>query len=66
MISIFVFIESGFRRQLPRLINSVAIGLAIVCSLIILFEFFWTIVVLAVLAAGVFILWENLREFRRW
>jgi len=65
MISIFVFIESGFRRQLPQMINSLAIGLAVVALLIILFDFFWSVVILAVLAAGVFILWENLRELWR-
>jgi hypothetical protein len=62
MISIFVFIESGFRRQLPQMINSLAIGLSVVSLLIILFDFFWSVVILAVLGAGVFILWENLRE----
>jgi hypothetical protein len=62
MISLFVFVESGFRRQLDQLINSVAIGLATVAALLILFEFFWQIVVFAVLFAGVYILWENLHE----
>jgi hypothetical protein len=62
MISIFVFIESGFRRQLPQMINSLAIGLSVVSILVILFDFFWSVVILAVLGAGVFILWENLRE----
>ena len=62
MVSLFVFIESGFRRQLDQLINSIAIGLAVVSALVILFHFFWWIVVLAVLSAGVYILWENMRE----
>ncbi|MBN2550484.1 MAG: hypothetical protein JXB15_15070 [Anaerolineales bacterium] len=63
MISVFVFLESGFRRQLAQLINSMAVGLAVVCALIILWEHFWIVVVLGVLFAGVYILWENLREF---
>jgi hypothetical protein len=62
LISLFVFIESGFRRQLDQLINSVAIGLAVVAALVVLFHFFWWIAVLAVLSAGIYILWENLRE----
>jgi hypothetical protein len=62
MISFFVFIESGFRRQLHQLINSIAIGLAIVSALVILFHFFWWIVVLCVLWAGIYILWQNMRE----
>jgi uncharacterized membrane protein len=62
MISVFIFIESGFRRQLDQLINSVAISLALVATLVILFEFFWKIVVFAVLFAGLYILWENVKE----
>jgi hypothetical protein len=62
MISLLIFIEAGFRHQLSRLINSLTVGLAIVSALILLFEFFWPIVVVAVLAAGAYIMWENLRE----
>ena len=62
MVSVFVFLESGFRRQLAQFVNSIAIALAVVCVLLILFDFFWTVVVLLVLFAGVYILWENLRE----
>jgi hypothetical protein len=36
----------------------------VVCALILLFEFFWEIVVLGVLAASGYIMWENLRELR--
>ncbi len=62
LVSLIVFIESGFRGQLSRLIASVTIGLAIVAALVLLFEFFWLIVVLSVLVAGGYIIWENLRE----
>lgn len=65
MVSLIVFIESGFRGQLPRLIASVTIGLAVVSALVLLFEFFWLIVVLGVLIAGAYIVWENLRELLR-
>jgi hypothetical protein len=62
MVSAMVFIESGFRGQLSRLIASVTIGLAVAATVVLVFEFFWLIVVLAVLAAGGYIIWENLRE----
>ena len=65
LIATIVFVEAGFRRQLSQLINSAAIGLAVVAALVLLFQFFWTVVVLAVLAAGAYIMWENLRELRR-
>ena len=66
IVSLIAFIESGFRGQLPRLIASVTIGLAVVSALVLLFEFFWLIVVLAVLVAGGYIMWENLRELSKW
>ena len=66
MIGMLIFIESGFRRQLTRLIASISVGLAIVCSLVLLYEFFWPIVVGAALVGGVYILWENIREMRTW
>ncbi len=62
MIGVLIFIEAGFRRQLHRLINSLTVGLAIVSAMVLLFEFFWQIVVIGVLAAGLYIMWENLRE----
>ncbi len=62
LVSLLVFVESGFRRRLTGLVNGVSVGLAVVAALILLFEFFWTIVVLAVLAAGGYMIWENLRE----
>jgi len=66
MIGVLIFIESGFRRQLTRLIASISVGLAIVCSLVLLYEFFWPMVVGAALAGGMYILWENIREMRTW
>jgi hypothetical protein len=65
LISVFVFLESGFRKQLPQLINSVAVGLAIVSLLVLLYNFFWQIVILGVFFAGVYIMWENLKEFSK-
>lgn len=64
LIAAIVFVEAGFRRQLTQLVTSVTIGLAWVCALVLLFEFFWQIVVLGVLVAGAYIMLENLRELR--
>ena len=58
----FVFIESGFRGRLIRLITSVTIALSVVAALVILHDYFWPIVVGFVLLTGMYILWENLRE----
>lgn len=65
LIGSLVFIEAGFRGQLARLINSISIGLAIVSAFVLLFHFFWQIVLVGVLFAGLFLLWQNFRELRR-
>jgi hypothetical protein len=62
LLGFLIFIEAGFRRQLENLISSLTVGLAIISALVVIFEFFWTIVFVGLLAIGVFIMWENLRE----
>ena len=62
LLSLLIFVEAGFRRRLSQLVTSVTIGLAIVSSFVLLFEFFWEVVVIGVLVAGSYIMWENLRE----
>jgi len=64
LIGAMIFAEATFRGQLARLINSLTVGLAIVAALVLLYEFFWEVIVVAVLTAGLFIIWENLRELR--
>lgn len=65
MIGLLIFIEAGFRRRLSQLVSSLVIGLAVVSAFILIVEFFWQIVVIGVLAAGLYIMWENIREIRR-
>ena len=64
-IAVFAFIEAGFRRRLARFIVSVNVALAVVGALVILEHYFWSVVVLVVLAVGLYILWENLRELKQ-
>jgi hypothetical protein len=64
-IAFFAFVEAGFRGRLVNLVSSANIGLAVVATLIILYEFFWQLVVAAVLVIGLYVLWDNLRELRR-
>jgi hypothetical protein len=64
-IAFFAFVEAGFRGRLVNLVSSANIGLAVVATLIIIYEFFWQLVVAAVLVVGIYILWDNLREIRR-
>lgn len=65
VISVIVFVEASFRGQITRFISSLTIGLAVVSGLVIFVEFFWAIVVLAILVSGGYIMWENIRELRR-
>jgi hypothetical protein len=64
LVSLMVFVEASFRRQLARLVTSLTIGLAFVATLILVYDFFWQIVVVAALLTGGYIIWENLRELR--
>lgn len=61
-IALLLFIEATFRQQLPRLISAVTIALTIVACLVLLYEFFWSIVTVGVVAAGLYLIWDNLRE----
>ena len=64
-IALFAFVEAGFRGRLVNLVSSANIGLAVVAALVIVYEFFWQLVVAAVLIVGLYVLWDNLRELRR-
>ncbi|MBI4770184.1 MAG: hypothetical protein HY784_07190, partial [Chloroflexi bacterium] len=60
----FVFIESVFRRQLPRLLYSLTLGLTVLSALVLIYQFFWKLALLGVLVAGLYLTWENIRELR--
>ena len=62
LLSLIIFLEASFRRQLVRLVSSITVGLAIVSSLILFFQFFWDVVIAVTVLAGAYIMWENLRE----
>jgi hypothetical protein len=65
ILALFLFLEAVFRGRLTRLVTSVTLGLAVIAAMILLYEFFWQILIVVVLAIGVYILWDNLREIRR-
>lgn len=62
LLSVIVFVEASFRKRIQNLITSITIGLAVVAALVILFEFFWTIIIILVLITGGYIMWQNLSE----
>lgn len=64
-IALFAFIEASVRGHVSRLITSINIGLSLIASLVLFYEFFWQIVVIFVLSAGIYILRDNLGELRK-
>lgn len=65
MVAVLVAVESVFQRRLARLVSTVAVGLALASVAVLVYELFWQLLVVTALAAGIFMLWENLRELRR-
>ena len=63
-IAFFAFVEAGFRGRLMNLVTSANVGLAVVATLVLVYEFFWQLVVATVLVVGFYVLWDNLRELR--
>jgi hypothetical protein len=64
VIPLLLAIDAVFRHRLTVTINNATIALTVVAALVIAYEFFWLIGVLLVLAAGFYLLWDNLRELR--
>lgn len=64
MIGLLVFVEAGFQRRLSQMVVSLVIGLAVVSAAILVYQFFWEILVALVIATGLYIMWENIREIR--
>ncbi len=62
LIALMVFVEASFRRQLAGLMTTLTISLAIFAALILVYDFFWPIVIVAGLVTGIYIVWENVRE----
>ena len=65
MIALFAFVEATFRGRLVRMVTSMTIGLAVVAALVLVYEFFWSVVALIVFVIGSYLLWDNLRELWR-
>jgi len=65
LVGTLVVVEAVFQRRLARLVSAVAVGLAVASVVVLVYDLFWQILVIGVLGAGLFVLWENLRELRR-
>jgi hypothetical protein len=62
LVTLVVFLEAWFRKQLHRLIPNVTVLLAVICGVILVYNLFTYLLIGGVLFAGGYILWENIRE----
>ena len=62
LLTAFIFVEAVLRRQATRLVTSFTVLLAVIATLYLIYSFFWQIALFGILAAAVFLLWENVRE----
>jgi len=64
LIGLFALIEAIFQRRLETLIIRVTLGLSIFASALLVYEYFWEIIIVAVVAVALIIIADNLRELR--
>jgi hypothetical protein len=62
MLLMMAFIEAGSRKRLVQLIHTLSVVLGLMAGLALVYEFFWVILEVLLIAAGVFLMIENLRE----
>jgi hypothetical protein len=66
MLGIYAFIEALFRRQIQEFVRRITVGLAIIAALVLLYQFFWPVIGVLALFAGLLVIVENVRELRAW
>jgi len=62
LVAVISFLEALFRQEAQELIQRAVLGLSIVALLVLLYEFALPLLVLGVIALGVFIIVDNVRE----
>ena len=65
ILSVMIFIEATFRKQLENLVTGLTNVIAFVGALVLLFKFSLEITEAIVLIIGGYIMWQNLKEFWR-
>jgi hypothetical protein len=64
VVAVFLFIEAALRGWLTGFVTYVAMLLAGVAAVVLLVEYWRPVLIGTVVATGVFLLWQNLRELR--
>jgi hypothetical protein len=64
LVGAFVLIEAVFRREIDMMVVRFTMALSVIITLILIYDFFWEIVIAGLMAVGIMILRDNLRELR--
>lgn len=62
LVAVLSFIEALFRREAKELMQRVVVGLSLLAAAVLVYEFALPLLVIGVIALGVFIIVENVRE----
>jgi hypothetical protein len=62
ILILIILVEAAFRRRLSNLVNTLAIALALVCFIVLVYQYFWVMLMAAVTIASLYMIWQNLRE----
>ena len=65
LIAAIVVIEASFRRRMAGLVSLFTNIMAFFAGIILFYEFFWQTIVVLLLIAGSYIIWQNLSELRK-
>jgi hypothetical protein len=64
VIAAVVVVENALHRSLQRLLLNVTIALAVISTLVLIYQFFWPLCLFAIVVIALVILRDNLREIR--
>jgi len=64
LVGLFILLEALFQREIEALVVRATLALSIVATLILVYQFFWGIVIAGVMAVGLLIIADNVRELR--
>jgi hypothetical protein len=65
LTAVVLLVEAGARQRLTQFVDNITVMLAIIAAVILIYDFFWQLLVIGILAAGGYLMWENTRELLR-
>jgi hypothetical protein len=65
LVGVFLLVDAVLRGTFARTVTAISVALAVVSLAVLFFEFWSEALITAVIGAGLFLLWDNVRELRR-